>query len=182
MSHLKNIIEAAGMIQKRDPAAHSIWEVLLTYPGFHALAYHQLANFLYRRRHYLLAVIIAHWGKRATGVDIHPGASIGKFLFIDHGNGVVIGETTIIGNQVTILHNVTLGSRKATDGRRHPKIEDGVFIGAGAQILGPVVIGQRAKVGAGTVVLNDVPDGATVVGNPGRIINKKANIKTVSLK
>lgn len=164
---------AAKNIYERDPAAHSMWEVLLTYSGFHALAFYRLAHYFYVRQHYLLAAFVAHWGKRATGVEIHPAAKIGKHLFIDHGTGIVIGQTAVIGDEVTILHNVTLGSRHPrSSGPRHPQIADHVFIGAGAQILGRIYIGEYAKIGAGAIVLQDVPAYTTAVGNPARLLLK----------
>lgn len=173
MKCLTDIITAAEMIKKRDPAAHSLLEIFMTYSGFHALAYYRAAHWFYRHNFYLLAALISHSGKMTTGIEIHPGAKIGKFLFIDHGNGVVIGQTAVIGDNVTIMHNVTLGSRKQMNNRRHPIVGNNVFIGAGAQLLGPITIGAKAKIGAGTIVLIDVPEGATIVGNPGHLVTRK---------
>lgn len=163
---------AAKYIVNQDPAAKSVWEVILTYSGFHALGYYRVAHWLYRHHRYLLAALIAHLGKVMTDVEIHPGAQIGHHVFIDHGHGVVIGETAIVGNYVTILHGVTLGSRKTEGGRRHPYVANHVFIGANALLLGRINVGVRAKIGAGTVVLHDIPADATVVGNPGRIVHQ----------
>ncbi|AWW98888.1 serine O-acetyltransferase [Oenococcus oeni] len=162
---------AAKFIQQHDPAAPGIWEILLTYSGFHAVGFYRIAHYFWQHKHRLLAMLISHWGKKATGVEIHPAAVIGKNLFIDHGLGVVIGETAVIGNQVTILQNVTLGSRRPIPGLRHPHIADNVFIGANAQILGAIKIGEYAKIGAGSVVLNNVPAHRTIVGNPGRLVD-----------
>lgn len=161
---------AAKYIKKIDPAAHSIWEVILTYSGFHALMFHRLSHRLYLKRHYLLASLVAHISKQLTHVEIHPGAEIGRHVFIDHGTGVVIGETAIVGDYVTILHGATLGSRHIEKGRRHPIIHDHVLIGANALLLGAITIDQHAKIGAGTVVLTDVAANKTIVGNPGHIV------------
>ena len=163
----------AKAILKQDPAARSLMMVILTYPGLHALGYHRLSHWLHVHKHYLLGAIIAHFAAKRTGVVIAPGAQIGQRVFIDHGIGVVIGETEIIEDDVTILHGVTVGARNITNGRRHPHIEHHSFIGAHAQILGPITIASYSKVGANAVVLNDVPDHATVVGNPARIVNFK---------
>ena len=164
----------------RDPAVHSLSEVWLTYPGFHAILFHRLSHRLWRRRFFLLARIVAHFGRFLTGVEIHPGAKIGNGFFIDHGMGVVIGETAEIGNNVTIYHSVTLGgtapavnSVAQINTKRHPTLEDGVIIGSGAQVLGPIVVGECARVGANSLVLKDVPAGATVVGNPARVLKTR---------
>ncbi|MFD1319275.1 serine O-acetyltransferase [Loigolactobacillus zhaoyuanensis] len=159
----------AKAIQRRDPAAHSLLEVLLTYSGLHALTWHRCSHWLYHHHQYLAASISAHLAKKITGIEIHPGAQIGRQLFIDHGTGVVIGETAIIGDNVTILHGVTLGSRHTTSGRRHPRIGNNVLIGAHAQILGPITINNNAKIGAGAVVLANVAAGRTAVGVPAQI-------------
>ncbi|AFS39585.1 serine O-acetyltransferase EpsC [Leuconostoc gelidum] len=163
----------AKAILKKDPAAHSLTMVILTYPGLHALGYHRLSHWLHVHKHYLLGAIIARLAARRTGVTIAPGAHIGQRVFIDHGIGVVIGETAIIEDDVTILHGVTVGARNITSGRRHPHIKHHSFIGAHAQILGPITIASYSKIGANAVVLNDVPEHATVVGNPARIVNFK---------
>lgn len=166
------MFDAARYIVKQDPAAKSVWEVILTYSGFHALGIHRIAHWLYRHHRYLSASLVAHLSKVMTGVEIHPGAKIGKHVFIDHGLGVVIGETAVVGDYVTILHGVTLGSRKAQSGRRHPVVGNHVFIGANAMLLGNITVGAQVKIGAGTVVLNDVPSSSTVVGNPGHIVHQ----------
>lgn len=163
---VKLMFSAAKYIVNNDPAARNIWEVMLTYSGFHALAYYRVSHWLYQRQDYLLAAIVAHLGKRTSGVEIHPGAQIGKHVFIDHGMGVVIGETAVIGDFVTILHGVTLGSRRTVAGKRHPQVGNHVLIGANAMLLGPIEIGAFAKIGAGSVVLDDVVSNTTVVGNP----------------
>jgi serine O-acetyltransferase len=161
-------------IRQSDPAAKSYLEVILTYPGLHVLLWYRIARFFYLVRLQLLAKIIMNIGTFLTRIEIHPGAKIGKGLFIDHGFGVVIGETTIIGNNVTIYQGVTLGGRgNETTTKRHPTLCDGVMIAAGAKVLGDIQIGKDAKIGANAVVLVDVPAGATAVGIPARIILKE---------
>ncbi len=166
---------AATAIAERDPAAHSAWEVLLFYPGFHALGWYRVSHWLHRHHRYLLAALIASLGRFFTRVDIHPAARLGRRIFIDHGAGVVIGATAVVEDDVTILHGVTLGSSAAQPGPgpRHPKVGRHAFIGAHAQLLGPITVGAGAKVGANAVVLHDVPAGRTVVGNPGRLVAPK---------
>ncbi|GAB4188657.1 MAG: serine O-acetyltransferase [Thalassobaculales bacterium] len=164
----KALREDIQSIRARDPAARSRLEVLLCYPGLHAVAIHRLANFLWRHGLITLARWLSHWGRFLTGIEIHPGARIGRRLFIDHGMGVVIGETAEIGNDVTLYQGVTLGGTALHQGKRHPTIEDGVVIGAGAHVLGPIRLGAGARVGASSVVLKDVPPGVTVVGSPAR--------------
>lgn len=161
------IKEQIHLIKEKDPAIKSIWEVFL-YPSFIAQVYHKIANFFYRHHHYFLARFLSEKAKRKTGIEIHPGATIGKNLFIDHGSGVVIGETTIIGDNVTLYHGVTLGGVKNTKGKRHPTIHENVLIGAHAQILGNITIGKNAKIGAGAVVLEDVLENQTVIGIPAK--------------
>lgn len=155
----------------RDPAARTFWEVLTCYPGVHAMVAHRLAHWLWTHRLRWFGRLLSHLSRFFTGIEVHPGASIGRRLFIDHGMGVVIGETAIVGNDVTLYHGVTLGGTSWNKGRRHPTLEDGVVIGAGAKILGPITIGAAAKVGSNAVVVKDVPAGATAVGNPARIID-----------
>ena len=167
------MFSAAKYIMNSDPAARSIWEVILTYSGFHALAYYRLSHWLYRHHRYLLAALVPHLGKQMTQVEIHLGAKIGQHVFIDHGTGVVIGETAVVGDYVTILHGVTLGSRRVVDGKRHPQVHDHVFIGAKAMLLGNIEIGSFAKIGAGSVVINDVLSNTTVVGNPGAQVQQR---------
>lgn len=156
-------------IKKNDPAIHSTLEVFL-YPSFRAQLYHKISSFFYKKKLFFLARLISEHAKRRTGIEIHPGAKIGKNLFIDHGNGVVIGETTIIGNNVVMFHGVTLGGRGNTKGKRHPTIKDNVYIGCGAKILGNIIVGKNSKIGAGSVILKNVSPNSTVVGIPGKRI------------
>ena len=165
------LIAYLDSIKSRDPAPRSRWEIL-TYPGVLALGMHRVAHALFRARLFLLARIINHLSRLLTAIDIHPGATIGRNFFIDHGF-VVIGETANIGDNVTIYSCVTLGGTDPTDGvpgKRHPTLADGVIIGSGAQVLGPITVGQRARVGANAVVTRDVPEGATMVGIPARAV------------
>ena len=154
----------------RDPAARSVLEVLTCYPGIHAITLHRLAHWLWGHRLRWLARFVAHISRFLTGIEIHPGATIGRRFFIDHGMGVVIGETAVIGDDVTLYHGVTLGGTSWNKGKRHPTLENGVVIGAGAKVLVPITMGAGAKVGSNAVVVRDVPGGATAVGNPARII------------
>ena len=157
-------------IKARDPAPRSRWEVLL-YPGVHAVALHRVAHWLFQGRLFFLARLVNHIARLLTGIDIHPGAQVGRNLFIDHGQGVVIGETAIIRDGVTIYQSVTLGGTDPTNGvggKRHPTLEDGVIVGSGAAVLGPITVGPRARIGANAVVTRDVPEGATMVGIPAR--------------
>lgn len=163
---MKFIKEQICLIRKKDPAIKSNWEVLL-YPSFRVQVYYKIAHFLYVRKHYFLARYLSEKAKRKTGIEIHPGAVIGKNLFIDHGMGVVIGETAVIGNDVTLFHGVTLGGISDNQGKRHPTVMNNVLIGAHAQVLGNITLGENAKIGAGAVVLKDVLPNTTVVGIPG---------------
>lgn len=163
---MKEDIEA---VFERDPAARSVFEVIITYSGLHAIWLHRLAHALYKRKYYFLARCISQFSRFITGIEIHPGAKIGKGLFIDHGMGVVIGETCEIGNNVTIFQGVTLGGTGKEKGKRHPTIQDNVLIASGAKVLGSFTIGYNSKIGAGSVVLSEVPPNSTVVGIPGRI-------------
>lgn len=157
---------------ERDPAARSTFEVVLTYAGLHAIWAHRIAHALHSRKLFLLARIISQISRFFTGIEIHPGARIGKGFFIDHGMGVVIGETCEIGNDVTIFQGVTLGGTGKEKGKRHPTVEDGVMIAAGAMVLGSMRIGRCSKIGAGSVVLQEVPANSTVVGVPGRVVRQ----------
>lgn len=172
LSYVKNEID---VIRERDPAIKSDWEVLL-YPSFKVILNYRVAHRLYKKKHYFLARWISQRAARKTGIEIHPGATIGEGLFIDHGSGVIIGETTIIGNNVTLYQGVTLGGTGKEQGKRHPTLEDNVMVSAGAKIIGSFTIGENSKIGAGSVVLEEVPPNCTVVGVPGRIVkmdNKK---------
>jgi len=168
----KRIKEDIKVVFERDPAARNIIEVLLCYPGLHAIWFHRIAHRLWTHNFRLLARLISHISRWLTGIEIHPGAKIGRRFFIDHGMGVVIGETTEIGNDVTIYHQVTLGGTSTKKGKRHPTIGNNVVIGAGAKILGPVKIGNNCKIGANSVVIKDVPPNSTVVGIPGRVVRR----------
>lgn len=163
---IKNILE-------NDPAAKSALEVLLLYPSIHALIFYRIAHSLYNKKLFFMARLFSQLGRFLTGIEIHPGAKIGKGLFIDHGMGVVIGETAEIGDNVTIYHGVTLGGTGKEKGKRHPTVGDNAIIGTGAKVLGPILIGTGAKIGANAVVLQDVPAKATAVGIPAKIINTK---------
>jgi serine O-acetyltransferase len=166
ISYIKQEIQ---VVKERDPAIKSNVEVFL-YPSFHAILRYRVAHWLYLRKHYFLARWISQRTARKTGIEIHPGATIGKGLFIDHGSGVIIGETTIIGDNVTLYQGVTLGGTGKEKGKRHPTLKDNVMVSAGAKILGSFTIGENAKIGAGSVVLKEVPPNCTVVGVPGRIV------------
>lgn len=170
---LKTIINEAKNIMEKDPAAKSIIEVILCYPGLWAIIFHRIAHKLYLKKKFVIARIISQIGRNITGIEIHPGAKIGRNLFIDHGMGVVIGETAEIGDNVTIYHGVTLGGTGKDKGKRHPTVEDNVIIGAGAKVLGPITIGKNAKIGANSVVLKDVPANVTACGIPATIVKPK---------
>lgn len=166
--HLREDIRS---VFARDPAARSFWEVLTCYPGIHALIFHRIAHWLWGHRVRWMARFLSHFARFFTGIEIHPGATIGRRFFIDHGMGVVIGETAEIGDDVTLYHGVTLGGTSWNKGKRHPTLENGVVIGAGAKVLGPITIAASAKVGSNAVVTKPVPAGATAVGNPARILD-----------
>src|SRR3954452_17847550 len=168
-SMFKSLREDVEAVFQRDPAARSRLEVILCYPGLHALVLHRLAHWLWRRDWKLGGRFVSQFGRFLTGVEIHPGAVIGRRFFIDHGMGVVIGETAEVGDDVMIYHDVTLGGRSLNRTKRHPTVGDGVVIGAGARVLGPVVVGAGAQIGANAVVVRDVPPGAVVVGVPGQV-------------
>ena len=177
MGFLKNIKNEIKVIRERDPAIHSDMEVFL-YPSFKVMMHYRIAHKLYTQGHYFLARWVSQRGVRKTGIEIHPGAQIGENFFIDHGNGVIIGETAIVGNNVTLYQGVTLGGTGKEHGKRHPTIGDNVMISAGAKVLGSFTIGENSKIGAGSVVLEAVQPNCTVVGVPGRIV-KRNNQKLV---
>lgn len=164
--------EDIASVFHRDPAARNTFEVLLCYPGLHAIWMHRLSHFLWLRNARLLARMVSNLARWLTGIEIHPGAKLGRRFFIDHGMGIVIGETAEIGDDVTLYQGVTLGGTSWNKGKRHPTLEDGVVVGAGAKVLGPFVVGKGAKIGSNAVVTKAVPAGATAVGIPGRIIVK----------
>lgn len=169
MGIISYVKEEIKVVRERDPAIHSNMEVFL-YPSFKVVLRYRLAHRLFLKKHYFLARWISQRGVRKTGIEIHPGATIGKGLFIDHGSGVIIGETTIIGDNVTLYQGVTLGGTGKEQGKRHPTLRDNVMVSAGAKILGSFTIGENSKIGAGSVVLEEVPPNCTVVGVPGRIV------------
>ena len=166
------LIADARNIQNKDPAAKSLAEVMLLYPGFHVLLFYRCSHWLYQHKRFFLARMISQWGRGFTGIEIHPGATIGPCLFIDHGMGVVIGETAEIGTNCTIYHQVTLGGTGKDTGKRHPTLGDNVLIGAGAKILGPVYIGNNARIASGSVVLTDIPENSTAAGVPAIVVRK----------
>ena len=166
-SHLR---EDLACVFQRDPAARNTWEVVTCYPGFHALTLHRLSHWLWGLGLRWLARFLSHFTRWVTGIEIHPGATVGRRVFIDHGMGVVIGETAVIGDDCTLYHGVTLGGTSWNKGKRHPTLEQGVVIGAGAKVLGPITIGAGAKIGSNAVVVRDVKPGATAVGIPARVI------------
>ena len=174
MGFINTIKEEIALIRERDPAIHSDMEVFL-YPSFKVMLHYRLAHKLYLKGHYFWARYVSQRGVRKTGIEIHPGAQIGKGFFIDHGNGVIIGETTVIGDNVTLYQGVTLGGTGKEQGKRHPTIGNNVMISAGAKVLGSFKIGDNSKIGAGSVVLEEVPPNSTVVGVPGRVV-KRDNI------
>lgn len=168
-NHVK---EDISIVFERDPAARTHFEILTTYPGVHALLIHRLSHWLWKHRFYWIARFCSYLSRWLTGIEIHPGASIGRRVFIDHGMGVVIGETAVIGDDCTLYHGVTLGGTSWNKGKRHPTLEAGVVIGAGAKILGPITIGHSAKIGSNAVVVKDVPANATAVGIPAHILEE----------
>lgn len=176
----KSIIQDIDSIMERDPAARSRFEVYFLYSGFKAIRAYRKANWCYRHNLKFLARWISQHSRHKTGIEIHPGATIGKGLFIDHGMGVVIGETTIIGDNCTIYQNVTLGGTGKDHGKRHPTLGNDVLVGSGAKVLGPINIGNNARIAAGAVVLNDVPDNSTAVGIPAKVV-RISGVKTNQL-
>ena len=171
MGFISSIKEEIRIIRERDPAIHSDMEVFL-YPSFKVMLYYRVAHKLYLKHHYFWARWVSQRGVRKTGIEIHPGAEIGKGLFIDHGNGVIIGETSIIGDNVTLYQGVTLGGTGKEQGKRHPTVGNNVMISTGAKVLGSFKIGDNSKIGAGSVVLEEVPPNSTVVGVPGRVVKR----------
>jgi serine O-acetyltransferase len=171
---LETVKEDIRVVFDRDPAARNVLEIILTYPGFHALFFYRVAHATWRGGFKGLARFVSNLGRFFTGIEIHPGAQIGRRFFIDHGMGVVVGETTEIGNDVTIYQGVTLGGTSLRKEKRHPTVEDWVVIGAGATVLGPVTIGHNSRIGSGSVVVTTVPPHSTVVGIPGRVVEGEA--------
>ena len=170
---LDRIREDIKSALEKDPAAKNALEVILCYPGLHALWLHRVARFFYTKRLYIIARVISHISRFLTGIEIHPGAKIGSKVFIDHGMGIVIGETAEVGDNVLLYKGVVLGGTSLEKGKRHPTIGKNVVIGSNACVLGPITIGDGAKIGSGSVVIKDVPSGATVVGVPGKVVEKK---------
>ena len=170
----KLLVEEIDAIMVRDPAARSRLEVVLCYPGFHAVVLHRVASGLWRHGWRVSGRFVSHIARVATGIEIHPGAKIGRRFFVDHGMGTVLGETSEVGDDVTLYQGVTLGGTSLDGGKRHPTLRDGVIVGAGAKILGPLTVHANARVGSNAVVLKDVPEGATVVGIPARVVVREA--------
>src|SRR5574344_2058585 len=168
---LKELYNDAKNINLKDPASSGILSVIFLYPGFHAIVYHKIAHFLYNHKLFFIARLISQIARHKTGIEIHPGAKIGKNLFIDHGMGIVIGETATVGNNCTIYHGVTLGGTGKSKTKRHPDVGNNVMIGCGAKILGPIKIGDNVKIGANAVILDNVANNSTIVGVPGKIVN-----------
>ncbi|MEQ9123244.1 MAG: serine O-acetyltransferase [Alphaproteobacteria bacterium] len=168
----KRLLDEIDSYVDRDPALRTRWDVILSYPGFHALTCYKISSLLWRRKFFTLGRFVSHLGRMFSGIEIHPGATIGERLFIDHGMGVVIGETAEIGDDVTLSQGVTLGGTSLAKGKRHPTLEDGVIVGSGAQILGPFTVGAGARIGANAVVVKEVPPGVTMVGIPAKIAQR----------
>ena len=164
------LLEDARNIQRKDPAARSVLEVILLYPGFHILVYHRIAHWLYQHKRFFLARWVSQHGRRRTGIEIHPGATIGRCLFIDHGMGIVFGETCEIGDNCTIYHGVTLGGTGKDTGKRHPTLGRNVMVGCGAKVLGPVRVGDNCKIAANAVLLHSIDADSTAVGVPARVV------------
>jgi len=172
----RSIQEQIDVIFREDPAATSTLEVLICYPGLHAILLHRIAHFLFGLRLRLIARMVSQIARMLTGIEIHPGASIGRRFFIDHGMGVVVGETTVIGDDVILYQGVTLGGTGKERGKRHPSLGNRVVVGTGAKVLGNITLGNNVKVGAGSVVVHSVPDDSTVVGIPGRVVRTRGQI------
>lgn len=173
---LKELYYDAKNIMKKDPAARNLLEVIILYPGFHILIFYKISHFFYKIKLFFIARLISQLGRSFTGIEIHPGATIGRHLFIDHGMGIVIGETAKIGDDCTIYHQVTLGGTGKDKYKRHPTVGNNVMIGAGSKVLGPIKIGNNVKIGAGAVVLKSTPDNVTIVGVPNDRVIKKDKI------
>ncbi len=171
---LQRVREDIEAVFERDPAVRSKWDVVFAYPGFHAVLFHRVAHWLWTRGNTTLARIVSHLSRFFTGIEIHPGARLGRRLFIDHGMGVVIGETAEVGDDVTLYQGVSLAGTSLEKGKRHPTLEDWVLVGAGAAVLGPITIGRHSRIGAGSVVVNSVPAHSTVVGIPGKVVKEGA--------
>lgn len=171
--------EDIQVVFERDPAARSALETLTACPGLHAILFHRMNHWLWNKRLYLVARLMAHLARFLTGIEIHPGAKIGRRFFIDHGMGIVIGETAEIGDDCSIYHGVTLGGTTWNKGKRHPTLRNHVVIGAGAKVLGPITLGEGSRVGSNAVVVKNIPDGATVVGIPGRIVARREQDQNV---
>jgi serine O-acetyltransferase len=176
----QSIREDLAAVFERDPAARSYLEVLLCYPGLHALWFHRINHWLWKHNLRLLARWLSQWARLLTGIEIHPGAEIGHRLFIDHGMGVVIGETAVVGDDVTLYQGVTLGGTGKEKGKRHPTIGNGVVVGTGAKVLGNITVGDNCRVGAGSVVLRTIPDNSTIVGVPGHIVLRNGKRVVIS--
>jgi len=181
MAILTRIKEDINVVFAKDPSAANRLEVVLCYPGLQALWAHRAAYKLFKRNVPLIPRLISYWTRIITGIEIHPGAQIGRRVFIDHGIGVVIGETTVIGDDVLIYQQVTLGGTGKEHGKRHPTIEKGVIVGAGATVLGNITVGEYSKIGAGSVVIDDVPPNSTVVGIPGTVVGQELSEETCDL-
>jgi serine O-acetyltransferase len=178
----KNLKHDLNRVLENDPAARTKLEVFLLYPSIHALIAYRISHFFYKKKFFFIARLISQLSRFFTGIEIHPGATIGKGLFIDHGMGVVIGETAEVGDDVTLYHGVTLGGTGKDKGKRHPTLGNNVIVGAGAKILGPILIGNNAKVGANAVVVKNVPDGATAIGIPAKNIVRRANAAVIEIE
>lgn len=178
----ENLKHDLNRVLENDPAARTKLEVFLLYPSIHALIAYRISHFFYKKKFFFIARLISQVSRFFTGIEIHPGATIGKGLFIDHGMGVVIGETAEVGDDVTLYHGVTLGGTGKDKGKRHPTLGNNVIVGAGAKILGPILIGNDAKVGANAVVVKNVPDGATAIGIPAKNIVRRANAAVIEIE
>ncbi len=177
----RRLREDIRAVFERDPAARSVPEIIFCYPGLHAIWFHRIARWFWTRRIYFLGRLISHIGRALTGIEIHPGAALGKAFFIDHGMGIVIGETSEIGDHVTLYHGVTLGGTTWQKGKRHPTIGNNVVVGAGAKILGPVIIGDNTRIGANSVVISTIPSNSVVVGIPGKVVFRVEGDKRIAL-